>query len=118
MKQRKCAVQSLGTLEDQDWIQMKTLISEQVMHRFRQQTYGCQGQGEGSGEGIVREFGMDMYTWLYLQCITNKDLLYSMWDSGQCCVAAWMGGEFGGEWIYVPVWLSSFTVYLKLSQHC
>ena len=30
-------------------------------------------------------------------------------------VAAWMGGEFGGEWIYVYVWLSPFTVHLKLS---
>ena len=28
----------------------------------------------------------------------------------------WDGG-FGGEWIHVYVWLSSFTVYLKLS-HC
>ena len=26
--------------------------------------------------GIVREFGMDMYTLLYLKQITNKDLLY------------------------------------------
>ena len=27
---------------------------------------------EGWGEGIVREFGIDMYTLLYLQWITNK----------------------------------------------
>ena len=31
-------------------------------------------------EGIVREFGMDMYTPLYLKWITNKDLLYSQGD--------------------------------------
>ena len=50
----------------------------------REQTYG-----EMVGEGIVREFGMDMYTLLYLKCITNKDLLYSigsvlsvMWQPG------------------------------------
>lgn len=49
MKQRKCAFQSLGTLEDQDWIQMKTLISEQVMHRLRQQTDGCQLGGRIRG---------------------------------------------------------------------
>ena len=30
----------------------------------------------------------------------------------------WMGGEFGGNWIHVYVWLSPFTVHLKLSQHC
>ena len=29
-----------------------------------------------------------------------------------------MGGEFGGEWIYVCGWLSPFAVHLKLSQHC
>ena len=29
-----------------------------------------------------------------------------------------MGGEFGGEWIHVYVWLRSFAVCLKLSQHC
>ena len=35
-------------------------------------------------EGIVREFGIDMYTVLYLRWITNKDLLYSTWNSAQC----------------------------------
>ena len=29
-----------------------------------------------------------------------------------------MGGEFKGEWIHVYVWLSPFTVHLKLSQYC
>ena len=47
--------------------------------------------------GIDREFGMDMYTLLYLKQITNKDLLYSTGNSAQCYVAAWMGGELGGE---------------------
>ena len=37
--------------------------------RLRQQSYG------GQGEGIVREFGMDMYTLLYLKWITKRDLL-------------------------------------------
>ena len=49
---------------------------------------------------------------------TNKDLLNSMWNSAQCYVAAWMGGEFAGKWIHVYVWLSPFSVHLKLSQHC
>ena len=63
--------------------------------------------GEELGEGRVREFGMGMYTVLYLKWITNKDLLYSAGNSTQCYVAAWMGGEFGGEWILVYIWLSS-----------
>ena len=28
-------------------------------------------------------------------------------------VAAWVGGEFGGEWIHVYVWLSPFAVQLE-----
>ena len=49
---------------------------------------------------------------------SNKDLLFSTGNSAHCYVAAWMGGEFGGEWIHVYVWLSLFAVHLKLSQHC
>ena len=52
----------------------------------------------------VLQFGMDMYTLLYLKWITNKDLLYSARNSTQCYVAAWMGGEFGGKWIHI--WVS------------
>ena len=58
---------------------------------------------------------MDKYILLYLKWIINKDLLYSTWNSAQCYVAAWMGGEFGGEWIPVYVWLSLFAVHVKQS---
>ena len=34
----------------------------------------------------------------YLKWITNKNLLYSTWNSAQCYVAAWVGGEIGGQW--------------------
>ena len=70
------------------------------------------------GERIDWEFGMDMYTLLYLKWITNKDLLCSSRNSAQCYVAAWMGGEFEGEWIHEYAWLSRSTVRLKLLQHC
>ena len=53
------------------------------------------------------EFGMDMRTMLCLKWIVDKDLLIAygallnvMW--------AWMGGVFGGEWMYVYVWLGLF----------
>ena len=55
-----------------------------------------------------------MYTLLFLKWITNKDLLYSTGNSVQCYVAAWMGGEFGGERIPAYVWLNSFTALLTL----
>ena len=39
-------------------------------------------------------------------------------NSAQCHVATWRGGDLGEEWIHVYVWLSPFTVQLKLSQYC
>ena len=59
-----------------------------------------------------------MCTLFHLKWITNKDLQYSTWNSAQCCVEAWMGGESEGEWVHVYVWLGPFPVYLKLPQHC
>ena len=67
---------------------------------------------------MVREFGTNMYTLIHLKQVTNKVLLCSTGDSVQCYVVVWMGGEFGGEWIHVYVWLSPFAVHLKLSQQC
>ena len=55
------------------------------------------------GERIVREFRMVLYTQLYLKWVTYKDLLCSTGNSARCYVAAWMRGEFGGEWIHVYV---------------
>ena len=80
-------------------IQMNLLAKQKETHRLREQTYGCQAGGEGknSGEGIGREFGMDMYTLLYLKWITSKDLLHNIWNSAQCYVAPWMERKFRGE---------------------
>ena len=35
-----------------------------------------------------------MYTLLYLKSITDKDLLYSTWNSAQRYVPAWLGREY------------------------
>ena len=68
---------------------------------------------------IVREFGVAMYTLLYLQwitkrvyCIAQGTLFNVMWQFSVSEV------ESGGEWIHVYVWLSQSTVHLKLSGHC
>ena len=66
----------------------------------------------------VRDFGKVMYKLLYLKWIANKDLLYRTWNSTQCYVPVWMGGVVGGERIHVYVWLSLFTLHLKLPQYC
>ena len=52
--------------------------------------------GEGDQGKIVREFGTDMYTLLHLKWITNKNLLYSTWNSAQCYMPAMMR-EFWGR---------------------
>ena len=67
-------------------------------------------------EGIARNFGKVMYTLLCLIWVTNKNLLYSTWNSAQCYVPAWLGVGSGGEWIHECIWLSPFTVHLKLLQ--
>ena len=59
--------------------------------------------GRKDGGRVVREFGTDLYTLLYLKWITNKVLLYRTGNSAQCCVAAWMRGEFGGERMHVHI---------------
>ena len=53
--------------------------------------------GGGMGKGIVREFGMDMDTLLYLTWRTNKDLLSSTGNSAQYSVITlWLpGGRMG-----------------------
>ena len=64
----------------------------------------------GGGEGIVRKFGKVMYTLLYSKWVTNKDLLYSAWNSSQCWAAP--GWEQGlGESAYVCMygWAPLFT---------
>ena len=75
-------------------------------------------RAEEKGKGIVRKFGLDMHTLLYLKWISNRDLLFSTGNFAQCHVAGWLAGEFGGEWIHVYAWQSSFAVHLKLSEHC
>ena len=53
---------------------LKSLFDELMVTRVR---------GEGLGGEIVREFGTDRHTLLYLKWITNKDLLYSTGNSAQ-----------------------------------
>ena len=48
-------------------------------------------RGKEQRERIVREFGMDMYTLLYLKWINNRTY-YSTRNSAQCYEANWMGG--------------------------
>ena len=44
-------------------------------------------------------------------CIAQETLLHVIWQPG------WERG-FGEDWVHVYVWLSLFTIHLKLSQRC
>ena len=59
---------------------------------------------ERMGQRKAGEFGMERYTLLYLKWVTNKDQLYSTGNTAQCYVAAWIGGEFGGELKYMHIY--------------
>ena len=65
-------------------MQVNLLTKQKQAHKFREQTYNY--QGEGMGEGIVSEFGIDMYILQYIKWVSNKDLLYSTENSIQCYV--------------------------------
>ena len=99
----------MGNLKRHDTNELNILIKfiklkQKQSHRLREKTYGCQGRSwrEGMMGESDREFGMDMYTLLYLKWIINKNLLYSTWSSAQYYVVVWMGGKFEG-WIHVCV---------------
>ena len=93
---------------------MNLFTKQKQSHRLGEGTYSSgRGTDSGRGGGVIRGFGMDMCTLLYLKCVISKDLLYSTGNLAMCYVAAWMGGEFGGEWIHVYVWLSPFAVCLS-----
>ena len=78
-------------------IQINLFTKQKQTHRCREKT--CWLEGKNVGKEIVRDFGISMYTLLYLKWITNKDLLYSTWNSAPCYVAALMGAGFEWEWI-------------------
>ena len=55
------------------------------------------------GGGISQEFGINIYTLMYIKQIINKDLLYTTGNSTQYSVITYMGKESEKEWIYVYV---------------
>ena len=85
-------------VESKKMIQINLLTKQKQTHR--EQTYGYQEERVDRRDG---EFGIYMYTLLYLKWITNKDLVHSTGNSAQCYIATWMGGEFGVEWLHVCV---------------
>ena len=57
-----------------------------------------------------------MYTLLYLKWIAKKFQLDCRGNSAQCHVAAWTGGESGGERTRVHGWLSPSAAHSIVNQ--
>ena len=70
------------------------------------------------GEGIVRKFGKDMDTLLYLRWITNKDLMYNTRISTQFYVPVQMAGEVWGRTDTSMCMAESLHCSPNLPQHC
>jgi len=87
-------------------------------HEFEQ----APGVGDGQG-GLVRcsPWGRkesDTTERLNCNCVVHSKMNRTYCiaqETAQCYVAAWMGVEFGAEWIHVYGWLSPLAVHLKLS---
>ena len=60
-------------------------------HRSQKQIQGYKSGNVGGERGTNQEFGIN--TVLYLQQITNKDLVHSTWNSIQYSVKTYMGKE-------------------------
>ena len=60
--------------------------------RFWKQTYDYQ-RGNLAGWGTNQKLGMNIHTLLYINCITNKDLLYSTENSTQYSLITYVGKE-------------------------
>ena len=57
--------------------------------------------------------------------LSNLNVFEILWysfkmhaDCAYCCLMYFSGGESGGEWLHVYVWLNAIAVHLKLSQRC
>ena len=55
---------------------------------------------------------------LYIKRITNGSYCIQHRELCSVLCASLDGGQFGGEWIHLHVWLSPSTADMKLSQHC
>ena len=85
-------------------------FSTKQTHRLREWIYGC--WKKGWEEGIVREFGMDMYILLYLKWITKKSyciaqgtLLNVMWQPG------WEESLGENGYMYMYGWVSLLSTW-------
>ena len=107
---------------------MNVFTKQKQTHRHRKQTYGYQRRWRGGWGGeINQEFGINIYTLLYIKWVNNKDLLYSTENYTQYLVITYNGKESEKEYInniyiythtHTYIYLNHFAVHLKLTKLC
>ena len=80
-------------------IQKNLFTKQKQTQRLQNQTYGY--KGEMLGRGINWEVWIYMYTILYMEYISKKDLQHNRGKSTQYSVLIYMGKETEKEWTYV-----------------
>ena len=93
------------------FFKMNLLTKPKETHRLGEQTY------RDRGKGYIQSVGS---TWTHC-CISSGSPTRTYVEHMELCstlCGSLDGRGFGGERIHVYVWLSPFTVHLKLSQHC
>ena len=84
-------------------IQNNLFTKQKQTQRFQNQTYGYQ-RGNYSTKGRIKQkVETDVYTLLYMEWKSNKDLLYSTGKSTQFSEVTCTRKEFKKDWIYVYV---------------
>ena len=90
--------------------QMNLSTKQKQTHRHREQI--C--QGEGGGEGMDWEFGVNRCKLVYTEWISNKVLLYSTGNYIQYPMINHNGKEYKKEYIYIKIisiTYSSFPIF-------
>ena len=96
-------------------IQINLFTKQKQTHKLRERTYGYWSGGEGWGGGRENQGVWDRHVLTAIFKMDNQQgPTVQHRDLCSMLCAVWMGGEFGGEWIHVYVWLSHFAVHLKL----
>ena len=84
--------------------------------RFRKQTYFYQ-RGNLVGWGTNQKLGMNIHTLLYINWITNKDLLYSPKNSTQYSIITYVGKESEKKNEYMCMYNRATMLYTWNTQH-
>ena len=98
--------------------QMSLVPGQKERQRRRAQTRTPRRKRAGCWWRIC-ELGVDTYTLLilWIQQVTNADLLHSWESSAQCSVATWVGRKSRKQGIYMHVQLIHLVDGQKLIQH-